>query len=445
MADELTLPEDQVASLAFAAARAAKNFPDDEIEETQIPAPNKTPFCKHPRSCAGNSIKGALKSFSIGFGIKSSINLITSLVFQRKLLSKPLEFVKHVFGPDSLRFGAFLGLFTGSFKIVQCLARHLRQKEDHFNSLLAGCLASFSILVDDSERQKTFSLYLLVRAMDLLYHSGVRHQVISKFEHRDIFLFCVACCVIMYCWHFNKDMLPKSYHSWISQRGGVDIRILNATCNVADQAPYDLASWCKANNIPEYNDPNTKLIPCEVLHPRHPHSCSNNVIERWWLGFLSALPVYLPIHFLPLLLFRSGLLLKKPVETTLQTSKAVVMSASFLTTFQASFWTILCLGRNTFQRDTRITTLLAGFISGLAVLFEKKGRRAELMIFCMPRVLELTWKMLAKNQYLPESVAHGHLALFSAAMAVIMTFYQHEPTTIKESYYKAMKKFFGDN
>lgn len=144
---DLSNPE-AVASMLIETAKATQDrFPDDDNVGPDDPT-KKSNFCKHGRSCQGNCLRGFIRSFGMGFGIKAFISLISGLLLQR-LYRKPLQLVKQVFGIDSLRFGAFLGVFTGSYKGIQCLLRFLRGKEDTWNSGIAAAVASFAILLDE--------------------------------------------------------------------------------------------------------------------------------------------------------------------------------------------------------------------------------------------------------------------------------------------------------
>ena len=69
-----------------------------------------------------------------------------------------------------MRFPAFLALFAFISKLVLCLMRRLRNKEDGLNSFMAGFLGGLSILVqNDKDTRKMFALYLFSRAYDSGY------------------------------------------------------------------------------------------------------------------------------------------------------------------------------------------------------------------------------------------------------------------------------------
>lgn len=71
------------------------------------------------------------------------------------------------------------------------------------------------------ERRHTFALYLFVRALDLIYHHLVFKEVIPKLEYKDLTMFSLTTCLIMYAWHYEPQMLAKSFHKFISARGGI--------------------------------------------------------------------------------------------------------------------------------------------------------------------------------------------------------------------------------
>lgn len=281
---------------------------------------------------------------------------------------RPFQLLIQVFGFDTFRFGAFLGCFTAGFKGIQCLLRFYRGCDDKYNSMIAAGIASLSIMLENQERRHTFALYLFVRALDLIYHYLVHIKSIPRFEHRDLTMFSLTTCLIMYAWHFHPDMIHKSFHRFISSRGGISPAQLHGTVAMIDKTPFDWSKWCTANKIPNYCPSSSDtMVPCSVFHP--PMSCNLQALYRLWVGFYSALPVYAPIHLFPLLMFRFKDVLKNPINSAINSIFSVSRSAMFISSLQAIFWFVFCKIRTFQGRDSRLASISAGFLSGYFVTF----------------------------------------------------------------------------
>ncbi len=98
------------------------------------PLLRKTKFCKHHFGCLENIISGTLQAVVIGYSVNTSINIITlGLIKQKFKLLLASLISKETFG-----WVGFLSIYTLVLKIVTCLLRHLRRKNDQFNDFAAG-------------------------------------------------------------------------------------------------------------------------------------------------------------------------------------------------------------------------------------------------------------------------------------------------------------------
>ncbi|KAH7044733.1 hypothetical protein BKA57DRAFT_88032 [Linnemannia elongata] len=88
--------------------------------------------------------------------------------------------------------------------------------------------------------------------------------------------------------------------------------------------------------------------------------------------------------------------------------------------------------------------ILNGLVAGTAVLIEAPGRQMELALYCLPRALETSWKLMMKRG-LVRNIKNGDIALFSASMGVLMTLYQNEPSVINKHYLTVLTRVFGRN
>jgi Tim17/Tim22/Tim23/Pmp24 family len=384
-----------------------------------------------------------LKGFWVGLALKGGISAISGLLF-RRLYNRPLQLLSETFGVDTWRFSLFLAVFNSSYKAVQCFLRRLRQKDDKYNSWIAGLLAGTSILIDDGGRRSTIALWILSRALDLLWRHNVNRGRLPDVPYGSVLAFCLSSCQVMWAWGLEPYALPSGYHKWISARGGLDDRVVRGVRHITRFKQPDVESWCAENNIPHWNPPNPTLMPCSVLHPLEPHSCTLHAIKRWFIGFKTSIPVYTTVHGLPLIIFRLKQLMAEPLTCTLRTAKAICYSTSFITSFQTIYWITFCSVRKLANRDTTWAHFSAGFMAGLSLLWEKESRRGELALFTIPRAIDSAWKIL-KRYKMVRDVKHAETFIFAISAAFVMMFHQHRSDVIKPTYKGLLARFFGVN
>lgn len=105
-----------------------------------------------------------VQGFGVGYGAKVTISLSIAVIF-RKLFQNPREILAQILGEDSLRFGAFVALFNALYKATLCTMRHVRKREDGWNSAVAGFVAGLALLVDSKSRNVDIGLYFMARAL----------------------------------------------------------------------------------------------------------------------------------------------------------------------------------------------------------------------------------------------------------------------------------------
>lgn len=183
-------------------------------------------------------------------------------------------------------------------------------------------------------------------------------------------------------------------------------------------------------------------LPCHEIHG--PDSCFMFMLKRWPSGFSTALKVYAPIHFLPMLIFRRKALMKDPIGTLLHTAWSTARSTAFLTSFTAFFLAAICRWRQFRQRDESFGPFLGGIAAGLSLPFEKASRRVELMLYCLPRFVEGLWKYFEKR-HMVKGFYGGEVLLFSISWAFLMLFYHTQPKAIKPTYRSLIGLLLGKN
>lgn len=63
---------------------------------------------------------------------------------------------------------------------------------------------------------------------------------------------------------------------------------------------------------------------------------------------------------------------------------------------------VICLHRKVALKDHKLVYWLAGGLSALSVLLEKKARRGELALYVLPRAGESLWYILVNRHLLPD-------------------------------------------
>ena len=76
---------------------------------------------------------------------------------------------------------------------------------------------------------------------------------------------------------------------------------------------------------------------------------------------------------------------------------------------------VICLHRKVATRDHKLVYWIAGGISALSVLLEKKSRRAELALYVLPRAGDSLWYILVNRHLLPNIRNAEVLLLYNIA------------------------------
>jgi hypothetical protein len=260
------------------------------------------------------------------------------------------------------------------------------------------------------------TLFAFVRAADIvvstLWKSTPDRNRVSRFLSKNAIaiLFATSSATIMNAFFYHPSQLPYTYVRWIDRIAELDERLLHAL----QQARYGnfvygketgigplLGSLCKDLGLPEvWGDPaKTIPLPCEVVHQGCGPNCELHALWRFKRAFIRALGVYTPLQ--AVILFRSLKNLKSGrLEAVMKVAIDAVRSSAFLGGFVALFYYGVCLSRTRigpkiFNSKTVTPQMydsglcIAGgcLLCGWSILLEAARRRAELMLFVLPRAL----------------------------------------------------------
>ncbi|EDR14989.1 uncharacterized protein LACBIDRAFT_300660 [Laccaria bicolor S238N-H82] len=254
----------------------------------------------------------------------------------------------------------------------------------------------------------------------------------------DAFVFWACSARIMWCFFYEPQRLPRSYIKWIQTLANVDRRIMDALVylregtwsyingsathrNLLRTFSQDLghpSSWGDPSVLPAYgrniadsvwktinvsNRTGVGGLPCELVHGTVgtnlgvSDSCTMNAGLRATKAFAESMAIYLPAHFLPLLLTRPQALLRP--HRLLSAFLGSMRSAAFLTSFITIFWYSVCLTRTIFLArlfpfishdfwdGPQGCIMVGSLLCGSSIWIENGRRRGEMALYVLPRAI----------------------------------------------------------
>lgn len=181
----------------------------------------KHEMCSHQHSCAAYVSQGFLKSFGLGYLINGSIRLASSL---GRIFSKPSLLLHSLFNKDNFYLGAFIGSYSALFRLVNCLLRWLRDRDDPIHGLIAGFVAGSSMLW---YRSGTLALYVTSKLAESLYFKGIESNIVPYIRWADVLLFSVSTAVIFHTAVFEPQNLRPAYWRFLNNVTDGRFRLMN--------------------------------------------------------------------------------------------------------------------------------------------------------------------------------------------------------------------------
>mmetsp|Transcript_8088 Transcript_8088/g.9744 ORF Transcript_8088/g.9744 Transcript_8088/m.9744 type:complete len:431 (+) Transcript_8088:231-1523(+) len=345
-------------------------------------------------------LKGVLRGGCIGFALKASLNLVFALV-KRKGAS---GIVKEIFCEDVYSFVRFLSAYLGLFRFTNAYLAQKSGKDTDRNAATAGFVASLAILLDQTERRKGIALFCLVRALDVKVKSMVRLGQLPYISFFESFMFGITNIPIAYGFLYEPEILDKGYYKWILNMG-----------NVPEEGIQ------KTFREPMYARERGEFLPFQPCCPHyHEGTCVHHITTDFFHCLGRAGKIYLPVHILPLLLFRYKSLMNDTVGTLSHTGKAFISSCVFLSSYVQIMKSTVCFNRNRLKRDERWFGVVAGLLTSFATYFERSSRVSELMLYCLPRSLTAAWIFLERRNMV-SMVPFYEVPMFAVAMSILMS------------------------
>lgn len=180
--------------------------------------------------------------------------------------------------------------------------------------------------------------------------------------------------------------------------------------------------------------------PCRFSHPK-----TSSCLLGSFLYFFESLPrsykLYIPFNLAVSLLFKRRFF---PL-TKFLTNYAIscTRSSLFLTLYSWITKSSICLlnyiGLNYLNRIG-----FPGFLCGASVLAERKSRRIELAMYCLPKGIQIVWNILKKKRGI-KPIPNGEFLYIPIALGILFWLYQREEKSISSNHLALLKAILGVN
>jgi hypothetical protein len=259
----------------------------------------------------------------------------------------------------------------------------------------------------------------------------------------DPIIFASSCALIMWCWFYLPERLPRAYNKWIAGAAAVDARLITALNHFrwgeliygqdTGQAPL-LQSMCADYKWPQiWGDPaKTIPFPCEMVHMGMGKSCEYHAFRRFLKGSLMAGGMYGPLNL--------ALQLRNPSKEGMKKALiSSIRSSAFLGSFIALFYYGVCLARtrvgpHILGSDVQSRQIIDSgvcigsgcMLCGWSLLLENQGRRKDIALFVAPRALATLLPRRYEMKY-----QWRETAVFATSTAIVFTCVQENPARVR--------------
>ncbi|XP_071114487.1 transmembrane protein 135-like [Haliotis cracherodii] len=369
-------------------------------------------------------VRRFVRGFASGLALYSGFKTVTALTknpFRRGLPLIPGQIVSS----DCAMFATFLGLYPSVYHLAVDLLKKYRGINDGWNYGLAGGLAGLTIIVEDHSRRSVVALFAVARALGAGVSTLVTREHVRKVPYSETMAFCLCCGFLVYCTALRPSVLAKGYYHSILKwsRDYTDTKL-----DLLFRLPSDHFISCQEGGL-------------------HAYSCTRHAFWDFLCSLSSFVKLYLPIHVTPIVIFRRHLIVEKPKDVILSLLRNLVMSGAFLSTMVMLAKYVICLQRNFIRKPPPLppfVPIVAGFVCGLGVLFERESRRKELALFLVPHSLHALYNMEVKSKVKVLSrIPQGYVLLYSLSMMVVMHAYERHPESLTPLINGLLRFFVG--
>ncbi|KAF9208510.1 hypothetical protein BGZ49_008594 [Haplosporangium sp. Z 27] len=460
------------------------------------------------KTCSQNVTRGFIKTWVVAYLVKYAIAVLPSILTGKIAKNPSILRKSAGSDTVGFAFFLSSFLSAYKLVLCSMRRLRPNDSSDHLNAFVAGSAAGLTLLLDKNKSRRTaLTLYIFTRSIQFgssyammrwaerrvakkAVGDQVRREAVkaSEVENKALLtkdgwddilakvlsssaataIMSLTAAVNLYACIIEPDAMPRSYYNFIMQHSGLPqkfgpmfpplVETFLTQFNTLKNGPPGFenigipAGVSSHDFIAEHISPNiATIVPkdihhdyqcCAMLHPLY--GCNRHAVDTFTGEFGRAIKMYGTLNLIITLVFQNKKLVKKPLPTTKHFIKSTLRSCMFLTLYVLAAFYVPCISRRILGRESNLNYIFNGIIAGFAVLIEAPGRQMELALYCLPRALETTWKLMQKRG-LVKNVPFGDIALFSASMGVVMTLYQNEPNMINKHYLSVLTRVFGRN
>jgi len=250
---------------------------------------------------------------------------------------------------------------------------------------------------------------------------------------------------------------PGPIASFFDRHGQLDpvvLDVLRAMCKNQVLAVSDLNKFRAKTGVAPltYQGTSYDKTPWSTMELIHPTNALPKHILLYFLkGLRLALPVYIPVFALPVVIFSHRKLIRDPAKTLSIMFQGVTRSSVFLAAYCTFGVNTITIARALGLRSAVVGTLLAhlapalsGAIAGVSVLMEKKSRRMELALYVWSQACVSIWDVLKTTHYF-KPLPYGEVVIFALSFASIMHAFVRHPGDIRPTYSSIIQRFFDSD
>lgn len=394
------------------------------------------------------------KGFIIGYTGKIFINILYPILNILKGRRVGLSIKAILF--KAQHWGLFAGSLLATYNSFMYESKKyvkLIELIKNFRALIAGALAGLSLIWVPKENRWSIVLLTFVRAFELQVKLLHKSGSLPTVPHSDVLLMGLASSTMLHTWVYRPHTLDPSYNGFLTKQSQTHPVIRKALGDMQIGKALDIEAINKVRAEIMKAKPLTESLGYdkwnagEILFPNK--SMIGHFGSFFIKGMKLALPVYIPVFAVPILMFYPNQLLKKPFDTTKRLIQGIIRSSVFLTTYCASGVASLPILRSlgltysNFGAFSQIIFFISGLIAGCSTLIEKKGRRIELALYVLSKGLEARWNQISaelnkRNIAIPKN---GDVLVFAYSFAIIAHVYHNHSEMLRDSYMALLAKF----
>jgi hypothetical protein len=402
------------------------------------------------------------KGFALGFFGRVGINAFFEVVGIMRRRGLPTDGVpiSKALLDGSREHGLFLGLLLSVFNSFMYTTRNAPMPYARYRGAMAGALSGLaSMWALPGAMRRSALLFLSVRAFELACRVAAKQGRVPTLHHGDTYLMSLASAMMIYEWMFFPGALDKAYVHFLQRQVQFDSTVVKAVAAMQRGLPLDVDAINKTRATfrpppPPISDaliydklPTGAAKGAFLFHPTT--SFVSFAVTYFLRGLRVALPVYVPVYLVPLVVFSHRRLMAKPVDTLMSTAQGIATSTLFLATYctlgitSISLFRTLGLRYDVVGNAAEIGLALSGALAGLSTVIEKKHRRIELALYVLQRALDGVHKIASEK--FGEHVASpvfGDSALFAALVAMVAHSHLRHADLVRPAYRSFLTRFF---